>query len=141
VEVSQVRKRVQGAIATARQQAQLHRQAVADAERAYAAFLDTVATPVAKQVASALKAEGLNFTVYTPGGSLRLAADRGRDDFVELALDTDARRPQVVGRISYTRGSRTIDDERPLKASASPDTLTEEDVLDFFVAALEPWLA
>jgi hypothetical protein len=141
VEVSQVRKRVQGAIAAARQQAQLHRQAVAEAERGYAVFLETVATPVARQVAGALKAEGFGFTVFTPGGGLRLAADRGRDDFIELALDTDADRPQVVGRISYTRGSRTIDDERPLKAGASPDTLTEEDVLEFFVGALEPWLA
>ncbi len=141
MEVSQVRKRVQGAIAAARQQAQVHRQATADAERAYAAFLENVAIPVARQVAGALKSEGFGFTVFTPGGGLRLASDRGRADFIELALDTDGPRPHVVGRISQTRGSRTIDDERPLKAGASPDALTEEDVLEFFVSALEPWLA
>lgn len=141
MEVSQVRKRVQGAIATARQQAQVQRQAAADAERAYEKFLQDVAIPVARQVAGALKAEGLGFTVSTPGGELRLAADRGRNDFVEIALDTSARPPQVVGRISYTRGSRTIDEERPVKAGASPDALSEEDVLDFLLDALEPWLA
>lgn len=119
----------------------MHRQATADAERAYAAFLENVAIPVARQVQGALKSEGFGFTVFTPGGGLRLASDRGRDDFIELALDTDGPRPHVVGRISQTRGSRTIDDERPLKAGASPDALTEEDVLDFFVSALEPWLA
>ncbi len=140
MEVSQVRRRVQSAIASARQQAQLHRQAAAEAERAYAVFLENIATPVARQVAIALKAEGFAFTVFTPGGGLRLAADRGRDDFIEIALDTDAARPQVVGRVSYARGSRTIDDERPLKANTPPDALTEEDVLDFFVSALEPWL-
>jgi hypothetical protein len=141
VEVSQVRRRVQSAIASARQQAQLQRQATADAERAYAAFLENVATPVARQVAAALKAEGFTFTVFTPGGGLRLAAERGRDDFIDLALDTGSARPQVVGRVSYSRGSRTIDEERPLKANTPPDALTEEDVLEFFVSALEPWLA
>lgn len=141
MEVSQVRKRVQGAIAVARQQAQIQRQAAADAERAYERFLEDVAVPVARQIAGALKAEGFTFTVFTPGGELRLAADRGRDDFVEIALDTTARPPQVIGRISYTRGSRTIDEERPLKAGATPDALTEEDVLDFLLGALEPWLA
>ena len=141
MEVSQVRRRVQSAIASARQQAQLQRQATADAERAYAVFLENVATPVARQVAAALKAEGFTFTVFTPGGGLRLAAERGRDDFIDLALDTAAARPQVVGRVSYSRGSRTIDEERPLKANTPPDALTEEDVLEFFVSALEPWLA
>jgi len=139
VEVSYVRKRIQGAIAGARQQAQQQRQAVAEAERTYATFLEQIATPVARQVANALKVEGVGVTLYTPGNGLRLAADRGRNDFIELVLDTDTPQPQVIGRISYTRGSRTLDEERPLKA-APPDQLTEDDVLEFFLAALEPWL-
>ena len=140
MEVSHVRRRVQGAIALARQQAQLQRQAATDAERAFGAFLENVAVPVARQVVNALKVEGFGFTVFTPGVSLRVAADRGRDDFIEIALDTDAPRPQVVGRVSYSRGSRTIDEERPPKANTPPDALTEEDVLEFFLSALEPWL-
>ena len=140
MEVSLVRRRVQNAIAAARQQAQAQRQAAAEAERAYTVFLEQVAIPIARQLANALKVEGLAFTVFTPGGGLRLAADRGRDDFIELTLDTAALPPQVIGRISYTRGSRTIDEEGPLKAGASPDQITEEDVLEFFVSALEPWL-
>jgi hypothetical protein len=141
VEVSHVRRRVQGAIVSARQQAQLRRQATAEAERGYALLLEQVATPLARQIAAALKAEGLTFTVFTPGDGLRLASDRGRDDFIELSLDTDAATPQVIGRTSYTRGSRTIAEERPIKPGASPADLTEEDVLEFFVSALEPWLA
>jgi hypothetical protein len=140
VEVSYVRKRIQGAIAGARQQAQQQRQTAAEAERAYAAFLAQVATPVARQVANALKAEGLGFTVFTPGNGLQLAAERGRSDFIELALDTESPEPQVIGRISHTRGSRTIDEERPLKPGTPPDRLTEDDVLEFFLSALEPWL-
>jgi hypothetical protein len=140
VEVAQVRKRVQASIAAARERTQHRRQRAAEAERTYAAFLQNVATPITRHVANALKAEGHAFTVFTPSGGLRLAADRGRDDFIEFALDTDADVPQVVGRISHTRGSRTMDEERPIKRGAAPDALTEDDVLDFLLGALEPWL-
>ena len=124
----------------ARQQAQRHRLQVAQAEHEYAAFLTNVATPVVRQLANALKAEGYSFTVFTPGGGLRLASDTRRDDFIELMLDSTPDRPQVLGRISHTRGSRTLDEERPVKPGASPEALTEEDVLDFLLNALGPWL-
>lgn len=140
MEVSLVRKRVQAAIAEARQDAQRRRQAASDAQRAYTAFLENVAAPLARQVAGALKAEGLNFTVFTPGDGVKLAADRGRDDFIELSLDTESDRPQVIGRISRSRGSRTLAEERPIKPGVPPDALTEEDVLNFFVWGLAPWL-
>jgi hypothetical protein len=131
---------VLAAIAASRERAQRRRQRSAEAERAYDGFLTQVATPLARQVASALNAEGYAFTVSTPGRGLRLALDRGRDDFIELALETNADEPVVVGRVRRTRGSRTIDDERPIRAGASPEQLSEDDVLDFFVSALEPWL-
>ncbi len=140
MEVSQVRKQVQATIEAARERAQQHRQRSADAERAFATFLEAIATPMARQVASALKAEGYAFTVGTPGGGLRLAAERGRDDFIDIALDTSSPQPQVVGRISYSRGSRTLDEERPLKPGVGPESLTEQDVLEFFLGALGPWL-
>ena len=140
MEVSLVRRRLQASIAAARERTQQRRQRAAEAERAYATFLEEVATPVTRQVANALKTEGYNFTVFTPGDGLRLAADRGRDDFIEFALDTDADRPEVIGRISHTRGSRTVDEERPVKAGTAPDALTDEDVLQFLLGALEPWL-
>ena len=139
MEVSQVRKRVQAAIAAARERTQQRKGRVTEAEKAYAAFLEQVATPVTRLVANALKSEGHAFTVFTPGGGLRLAADRGRDDFIEFALDTVSDRPQVIGRISHSRGSRTVDEERPVKAGASPDAITEDDVLEFLLDGLEPW--
>jgi hypothetical protein len=140
MEVSHVRRRLQASITAARERVQQRRQRTSDAERAYAAFLENVATPVTRQVANALKTEGYAFTVFTPGDGLRLAADRGRDDFIEFALDTNTDRPQVIGRISHARGSRTIDEERPVKAGAAPDAITEDDVLDFLMTALGPWL-
>lgn len=140
MEVSEVRRQLKHAIDRAKARAQQRRQQVADAERAYAAFLEEIATPTARMVASALKAEGYPFTVSTPSGGLRLASDRGRDDYVEFELDGGDPTPTVMGRIRRTRGSRTIEDERPVKAGAAPQELTQEDVLAFLVAALEPWL-
>ena len=125
---------------TARDRAQRRRQLAADAEAAYDSFLSNVATPLVKQIANALQAEGYAFTLSTPGRGLRLALDRGRDDFIELALETDADEPTVIGRIRRTRGSRTIEEERPVKRGASPDQVSEQDLLDFFESALQPWL-
>ena len=139
MEISLVRNQLRNAIDRARERAQHRRQRVQEAERAYEGFLQNVATPLAKQIANALKAEGYAFTVFTPGGGLRLAADRGRDDYVELGLDTSGDRPQVVARISRTRGSRTLEEERAIKVDASPDQITEGDMLEFWVEVLEPW--
>ena len=140
MEVSQVNKRVRNAIEDAKAKAQARRNAAASADKAYAAFLEGVATPIARQVANALKVAGVGFTLGTPGGGIRLAADRGRDDYVEFVLDTSGEFPQAAGRVSVTRGSRTLDEVRPIKAGTAIEDLTEEDVLDFLVTALEPWL-
>jgi hypothetical protein len=140
VEVSQVRNRLRRAIEGARDEAQQRRQRAAEAERGYKIFLDDVATPLVRQVANALKVEGHAFTVFTPGGGLRLASDRGRDDYIEFALDDMARHPQVVARISRTRGSRTLEEERVVKPGASPDSITDEELLEFMLDILAPWL-
>jgi hypothetical protein len=78
--------------------------------------------------------------VFTPGNGLRFASDRGRDDFIELALDTSVHNPEVIARISQQRGSRTTDEEVPVKRGASPGEISEEDFLEFVLGALEPWL-
>ena len=140
VEVSLVRNRLNRAIEVARARAQQRRQRTAAAERAYETFLQDVATPVTRLVANSLKVENYAFTVFTPGGGLRLASDRGRDDYVEFALDGSAEPPHVVGRIRRARGSRTLDEERPIKPGTPPEELSEEDVLTFLLDALQPWL-
>ena len=140
VEISTVRNQLTRAIDAARHRNQRRRELTAEAERGFQLFLDQVATPVTKMVANALKSEGHQFTAFTPGGGLRLASETRRDDYIEFALDTIAEPPQVVGRISQTRGSRTLSDERPVKPGTAPDAITEEDVLAFLLDALEPWL-
>jgi hypothetical protein len=140
MEISHVRRQLKHAIDRARDRAQQRRQRTSEAERAFDTFLQDTAIPVTRQVANALKAEGYAFTVFTPGGGLRLASDRGRDDYVELTLDTSGDGPQVMARISQTRGSRTIEQERPIRKDASPDQISEDDVLEFWVDVLERWL-
>ena len=140
METGQVRKHVVQSLTALRERAQQRRARSADAERDFTTFLDVVAIPLARQVAGALKAEGYAFTVFTPGRGLRLALDKSRDDFIDLVLDTEGDRPQVAGQVSYTRGSRTIVGEQPVKAGAGPAELTEQDVLDFLMRALEPLL-
>ena len=140
MEVSHVRRRLTAAIELARRGAQERRERAAATERTYETFLADVAVPVMRMLASALKADGYPFTIATPGGAVRLASDKGRDDYIELALDTAVDPPEVIGRVSYGRGSRTLAEERPVKPGASPQAITEEDVLDFLLRALEPWL-
>ena len=135
-----MRKRLKVAIDSSRDRAQRRRERAAAAQRTFETFLEAVATPVARQLANALKAEGYSFTVSTPGTALRLASDRAREDFIELALDTSGDLPEVVARTSHQRGSRTIDEELPVKAGAGPEEIGEDDVLEFFLRALEPWL-
>ena len=140
MEVSEVRRHLMLAIDRAKARAQQKRQNAAEGERAYAAFLEEVATPTTRMLANALKAEGYLFTVSTPSGGLRLASDRGRDDYIELALDASGDTPTVLGRVRHTRGSRTLEDERPIKPGAAPQDVTQADVLSFLVNALDPWL-
>ena len=139
MEVSQVRKRLKMAIDGSRQRAAKRRERVAEAQRAYEHFLTEIAIPMAKQLANAMKVEGYGFTVFTPGNGLRLAADRGRDDFIDLTLDSTGERPEVMARVSQQRGSRTLDEEVPVKRGAHPDEISEDEFLDFLLGALEPW--
>jgi hypothetical protein len=139
METGEVRRRLLQTLAGIRERGQQRKARAADAEREFGGVLE-MAVPLARQVASALKAEGYAFTVFTPGRGLRLALDKGRDDFIDFALDTEGELPQVVGRISHTRGSRTIVSEQPVKEGVAPGALTEADVLDFMLRALEPFL-
>jgi hypothetical protein len=140
VEVSLVRRRLKTAIDAARARTQQRRQLAAEATRAYDTFLQEIAVPIARQLANALKAEGYGFAVSTPGDGVRLASERTRDDFIEVRLDTSGDTPQVMARVSAARGSRVRDEEVPVKPGASPDTISEEELLEFLLRALEPWI-
>ena len=156
MDTGEVNKRLKIATERARAHAADRRQKDAEATKAYETFLDRVATPLMKQLASALKAEGHGFTLFTPAGNPRLASDRQRDDFIELALERgdsaaadgaveDAALGdtalQVVGRVSHVRGSRTLTWTQPVKAgNSAPGSLTDEQLLSFLLDALRPWI-
>ena len=107
------------------------------ATREYEAFLERTAVPLFKQVANVLKAEGYSFDVFTPGGSVRLIAARGQDDYIELILDTNGAAPKLVGRSSRSKGGNINQTELVLNATTDIGALTEDDVLGFVLSELE----
>ena len=140
METGDVSRRLKIARETAQAQAAERRARDARATAAYDLFLENVAGPVVRQLANVLKVEGLAFTLFTPAGGLRLASDRNRHDFIELALERGAADLQVVGHISHERGSRTVAETLPVKDGVGPEALTDDDVLSFLLRALRPWL-
>ncbi len=139
MEISDVRKRVLRAIDRAKRSAADRRARADQAALEYDTFLDGVAVPLFRQIASVLRAEGYPFSVSTPGGSVRLMSDRSGDDYVELVLDTSGSEPTVTGCSRRSRGRRVIESEQPIGTSAIRD-LTEEDVLSFLLRELEAFV-
>ncbi len=137
MEVSDVRRSVLETIERARREAAGRRELIDEAAREYARFLDAVAVPLVRQIAGVLKAQGYAFTVFTPGGSVRLASDKTPEDYIELALDTTGPKPLVIGRSSHAHGRRIVEGERPVAGGPIRD-ITEEQLLAFLLKELEP---
>ncbi len=140
MESSEVRRHLRELLERARRAAADRRHKADEAAREFPVFLETVATPLFRQTASVLKAEGYAFTVFTPGGSLRLMSDRNAQDFVEITLDSRGEDPAVLGHISRARGRRVVEDERVLARGPVRD-ITEDQVMAFLKEALLPLLA
>jgi hypothetical protein len=139
METSSVRQRVRQTIERARRDAQERRARADEATKAYEPFLQSVAIPLFRQVADALKASQYGFSVRTPSGSVRLASDKSAEDFIDLTLDTSGDRPLVLGHTSRSRGRRVIESERPI-ADVPIDELTEQHLLDFLLHELTPFV-
>src|SRR5829696_7055665 len=140
MDVPEIRRRLRASIEAAKRDAQERRNRGDRAAREYDQFLSERAVPLFHTLASALVAEGHRFKVFTPAGSVRLASESSGEDYIELALDTTADPPVVVGRISRGRGRRQIATERPVKEDIPIEQLTEEDILAFVLAELTPFL-
>ena len=137
MEISLVRRRLTETIERAKKQAAERRGRTDQASREFEVFLQKIAVPLFRQVANALKVDGYTFTVFTPSGSVRLMSDRAAEDYIEVTLDTSDDPPRVMGQTSRNRGRRVIDAER---AIGTPDTMTEEDVLEFLLKELEAFV-
>jgi hypothetical protein len=140
VEVSEVRRRLRAAVEEARQSAAERRVRTDAAARDYEEFLTHRAVPVFHQLAAALTGEGHLFKVFTPAGSVRLASERSHEEFIEVALDDASDFPTVVGRTSRGRGRRMVSSERPVRDGVAIGDLTEEDVLDFLLKEITPFI-
>ncbi len=144
MEVSVVRQRVRQMLEQSRrpdQDRRAARRARMDAAAdEYQIFLDRIAVPLFKQTAGVLRAEGLHFDVFTPGGSVRLMASRGNDDYVEVTLDTNGAAPKLLGKTSRSRGGNVTQTELVLNATSDIGALTDEDLLGFLLSELEAFM-
>ena len=139
METSVVRNRLRETIERAKRHAAERRGQNDEATRAFDAFLEHMVTPLMRQIAGALKADGYQFTVFTPSASVRLMSDRRAEDFIEIALDLSGETPRVIGHASRLRGRHIVETERPV-GSGRPGGITEEDVLEFLLKELEPFV-
>jgi hypothetical protein len=138
MEVSDVRKRVLETMDRAKKAAIARRAGADEAASEYQLFLDRIAIPLFRQIANILKAEKYPFTVFTPGGSVRLMSDRSNDDYIELSLDTTGAQPQVIVQSSRGRGRRVTQQEIALGHGGPVRELAEEDLLSVVLKELEP---
>lgn len=139
-DVGEVRKRIRAEIEKAKRDQAERRSRVAEATRAYEAFLETAAIPVFRMFANVLKAEGLHFEVMTPAGGVRLQSERNRADAIEMELDTTADPPQPLVTVTRARGSRVVQSDRSIKGSNPLVQLSEHDVIEMLIEELRPWL-
>jgi hypothetical protein len=136
METSAVRQRILDVLNAARRDAAERRTRNAEAGAAYERFLESVATPVCRQVVDVLKAERLPFSVQTPAGSVRVASERSASDFFEIRLDTSAARPTVVIQVERVRGRERYEDVQPIREGVGIEHLTDADVLDAIAGVL-----
>jgi hypothetical protein len=140
IEPADVRRRLLQRMEIVRRESAARRASASEAQPAYERFLDETAVPIFRSVASALRGEGLRFQVFTPAGLVRLASEKSKDDFIEIALDTSRHPTEVIGRTSHTRGSRLIADEQPVREGARVQDLTDEDVLAYVLRVIGPFV-
>jgi hypothetical protein len=138
MDVSELRQKILRSIDEARRDASERRTVVDDARKAYGRFLSDVAVPLLRQSASVLNATGAVFSVNTPAESARLVADGTAATFLELELDTNREHPEVIGRVSVTRGGRRgqVVEERPIAAGKPVERITEDDVSQFLISEI-----
>jgi hypothetical protein len=137
MDVSELRKRILRAIDDAKKDVSARRSTLDAANKAYEQFLDAVAVPLLRQSANVLKASGHLFDVHTPAGSVRLVAERSPHTFLEIALDSSQPDPEVIGRVSLTRGRQgLVVEERPIATARPVEKLTEEDLAAFLITEI-----
>lgn len=140
MEVSDVRRRLRGAIDDAKRRSGERRARVDEASRAWEEVLTTTAIPAVHTVASALAGEGYRFKVVTPAGAVRLSLERSSDEFVELVLDSEREVPAIMVRSTRGRGRRMVSSERVAREGSAIAQLTQEDIVGVVLDELIPFI-
>jgi len=140
IAISEIQKRVRRMIDQSRRAAEERRARTASETRAGEQALHRVVAPVFKAVAAALKAERHSFLVSTPVDAVRMSAESSGDNFVELALDTTGAQSVLRGRVSRIRGRRLLVEEKVVSEGSQLGTLSDEDVLEYLLGALAPFV-
>ena len=138
MELSDVRRRLRGAIEEARKRAAERRALADEAARSFDTFLPEVAVPAFHALAQALTGEGHRFKVLTPGRAVRLSSEFAPDDYLELALDTSRDTPALALTASHGRGRRRISDERAVFENRAIADLTQDDVIELLLKEIVP---
>lgn len=141
VDTSDVQKRVRHLIDRSKRAAETRRARVASETREGEHAMRRVVAPVFKTVAAALKAEGHPFRVSTPVDAVRMSSEGTDDNFVELVLDTAGDTSVLRGRSSRIRGRRVLVEEKTVSEGPDMASLSDEDVLEFLLDELGPYLA
>jgi hypothetical protein len=139
MEISDVRKRLREAMERAKRGAAERRARTDQTARSFDVWLERVAIPLFRQIANVLKADGYQFSLSTPSGSVRLMSDRSGDDYVEVLLDSTGDRPRVVGRARRSRG-RQVSESEGVVGTGDPETITEDDLFAFLLKEIEPFV-
>ena len=137
---NEIRERLVRTIQQSQRVAVGRRTRAEEAERDTKTVLTQVVTPVFKTIASILKDEGYSFRVLTPTGAVQLASEASSEDFIELMLDTKRDPPALVGRVSRGWGRRVLVNELVLRVAPVIGDLTEDEVLEFALAQLGPFV-
>ena len=140
VDTSDIQKRVRHLIDRSKRSAETRRTRVASETREGEHALRRVVAPVFKTVAAALKAAGHPFRVSTPVDAVRMSAEGSGDNFVELVLDTTGDTSVLRGRASRVRGRRVLVEETTVSEGPNMASLSDEDVLEFLLAELGPYV-
>jgi hypothetical protein len=137
MDTSDLRKRILRALDDARKDATARRHVVDAAAAAYQEFLENTVAPLVRQAVTVLRAEGHAFTANTPAGSVRLVSDASPQTFLEFELDATGPEPQVIGRVSLTRGRQgVVVEERPIAPGKPTTDLADDDVAAFLVTEI-----
>ena len=134
MDIGELRRRVGRELDAAKREAGERRVGVDAARTSYLAFMSQVAAPLAKQLVTVLRADGHQFSSFTPPESIRVVSDRAPEDFIEIDFDATTNPPNVIGRTSLTRGGKgVLVDERPLCPGKPIDEITDDDVVMFLL--------